>query len=300
VSAAIYKLSAAYGKQVRQREATVMNAISRFLLEYNRLWKVLNAKEFCYLLAYSFYLSPTLLRDRKLVAIDKAMSHDMRVKYRGQTIDIPCRAVDEILPSADESPTFGTIREMMANDVYFQAFTQLPMGGTVLDLGSNRGVFAIIAKKMMSAKTVVGVEPQAKYVMVNDMLSKANGIVLESNAREVAFIASNPGPDKITIAQIMKKYAISEIDFMKCDIEGGEYDIFLNNNTWIEKLNNLAMEVHDNWAMEKLDNTRGNEAIARVLEQKGLAVRGTDQFGAQVPFGQARYLYAARNAAWLK
>jgi hypothetical protein len=53
-------------------------------------------------------------------------------------------------------------------------------------------------------------------VMVNDMLSKANGIVLESNAREVAFIASNPGPDKITIAQIMKKYAISEIDFMKC------------------------------------------------------------------------------------
>ena len=136
------------------------------------------------------------------------------------------------------------------------------------------------------------VEPLAKYIPVLSILCEANDINPRTAPREIALIASQSGDGKITVAHLAEKHRISKWDFVKCDIEGGEYDIFLHNNEWIDDVQNVAMELHG--------NREGNQSIRRALERAGLTVLATDQFGKTVDVGDAVYLYAARDGSSLR
>jgi hypothetical protein len=102
---------------------------------------------------------PSIWRERKLVSVENHMSVDLEVEYRSKNINIPCIKIDEILLPTGDHAVFATIREMIGNDVYLRGFRKLPLGGIVLDLGANRGVFSTLAKRVMSARVVVGIEP---------------------------------------------------------------------------------------------------------------------------------------------
>jgi len=269
-----------------------MNAAARLFGEYRKLGGVLHTTDFARLLIYTAICAPSILRDRKLISVDNHMSLDIEVNYRSNKINIPCRKIDDILLPTHDHAVFATIREMIGNDVYLRPFNLIPVGGNVLDLGANRGVFTTLAKHVMSARMVVGVEPVAKYIPVFNILCEANDIDPKTAPREIAFIASQASEGKITVAHIAEKYGIAKIDFLKCDIEGGEYDIFLSNNEWIDCVQNVAMELHG--------NSKGNQSISRVLERAGLTVLTTNQFGRAVVAERAEFLYAARDAASLR
>ena len=49
----------------------------------------------------------------------------------------------------------------------------------------------------------------------------------------------------ISIDDLIKKYNLKNIDFLKLDIEGSEKNVLNNSNTWIDKVNTMAVETHD-------------------------------------------------------
>jgi hypothetical protein len=99
-------------------------------------------------------------------------------------------------------------------------------------------------------------------------------------------VSSEPGPGKVTVAEIMTHYALDRIGFLKCDIEGAEFDVFLRNNCFLEKVDAVAMEIHPEW---------GEPArLQQALEDHGLRAWTTDQFGRLIAAKQGQYLFAKR------
>ena len=88
------------------------------------------------------------------------------------------------------------------------------------------------------------------------------------------------------MAELMKSHELGQIDYLKCDIEGGEFDVFLNGPDFLDKVGNIAMELHPHCGPV-------NE-IVDLLQLKGFAVLVTDQFGRAVDGGLPHYLYASR------
>lgn len=153
-------------------------------------------------------------------------------------------------------------------------------------------MFSTVAKGVLGARLAVGVEPEPSYVAAAPLLYAANGIDPAAVPREVAFIAAQPGPGRVTVAEILARYAITRLSFVKCDIEGGEYDVLLHANDWLARVDHLAMELHGDAA--------GNVAIADALARAGLSVLPADQFGRRTAAEAAEYLYAARDPSALK
>ena len=50
----------------------------------------------------------------------------------------------------------------------------------------------------------------------------------------------------MTLEEMMKIFNIEKIDFLKCDIEGVEYDLFKNlSEETLSKIDRIAIETHD-------------------------------------------------------
>lgn len=50
----------------------------------------------------------------------------------------------------------------------------------------------------------------------------------------------------MTLEQLMDLYQLEKIDFLKCDIEGGEYELFQSLPIEIlSKIDRIAIETHD-------------------------------------------------------
>ena len=51
--------------------------------------------------------------------------------------------------------------------------------------------------------------------------------------------------DSITINKIMEDYRFSEIDILKMDIEAAEKEVFRNASEWINRVNSIIVELHE-------------------------------------------------------
>lgn len=49
----------------------------------------------------------------------------------------------------------------------------------------------------------------------------------------------------ITIGRIIEEYGLEKIDLLKIDIEGAEKEVFKTSEEWIDKIDFLAVELHD-------------------------------------------------------
>jgi hypothetical protein len=57
----------------------------------------------------------------------------------------------------------------------------------------------------------------------------------------------------ITIEQIIAQYAITgQIDLLKCDIEGGETELFAHCDSWIHRVGTAVIEVHGRFSVDDL------------------------------------------------
>jgi hypothetical protein len=90
----------------------------------------------------------------------------------------------------------------------------------------------------------------------------------------------------ITVSELMQIYPLDHIDFLKMDIEGAEFSIFRDSSHWLDRVDNLAMEVH---------NTVGNpDEIIKRLQDKGFRVKWLDDGGYPVQPENAGYIYASK------
>lgn len=152
---------------------------------------------------------------------------------------------------------------------------QVPFPGTprvIVDAGANIGMATLyFARKFPDAK-VIAIEPEASnfallqincaglenVTLIEGALWPTPGtLTIEDEHAEkwgisVVDASRAPGPaasvSAITIPEILKRFAIAEIDLLKLDIEGAERDLFLGSpQEWLGRVGMIAIELHDRY-----------------------------------------------------
>lgn len=135
-------------------------------------------------------------------------------------------------------------KEIFVDNVY-EKFFEVEEGDVVLDIGASIGPFAFKASEK-NPKHIFCFEPSFEEfttlvkntqsfpaTCINKGIGPKNGTMVfdlfgEKNEKGTA--------TSITFQQIIQDYNLNQIDFLKTDCEGGEYDIFNSENIlWIVK-----------------------------------------------------------------
>lgn len=219
---------------------------------------------------------PQVLRDRNLHPADAALGEGpFAVRLRGAR----ARVVGEHVISG--------VREIWVRDVYLGGgFLAIRDGDTVVDLGANMGNFTLLA---------LGHGPRVRVVSV-----EANPLTVPALGRS---LAENPGfPSRATVinafvggegavqrslrgrpgggevptlreAELLERGRLERIDFLKCDIEGSEFELLGPDSLLLAMTRQIAIEVH---------RVPGHDAdaFAPMLERLGFEVR-VSHVGAQ-------------------
>ncbi len=147
----------------------------------------------------------------------------------------------------------GAITEEIFNNNIYEKFFEVEEDDVVLDVGSSIGPFtySILNKK---PKHVFCVEPSesefttlikntigSPVTHINKGLSDTNGIV-ECDQ----LFGGESHMESITFEKLVKLYGLNKIDFLKTDCEGGEYEIFKQENMSFikENIKKIAGEWH--------------------------------------------------------
>lgn len=196
---------------------------------------------------------PEIARTRSLVPADERMAG------RIWPFQVACARVPVQVPV--DGTMFAGAREMYARRVYFPPIAPaltIPLGGTVVDLGANHGLFTCLAAHV--AARVVAVEAQSGFVATITAAARASGGRAEVTV-EHALIGAGSGlvadPDWVTAASdyetrppvigltdLLDRHGLATVDFMKIDIEGSEFALFDDDPAWLARTSRIAMEVH--------------------------------------------------------
>lgn len=151
------------------------------------------------------------------------------------------------------------IREMYVRDTYLGGgLLFIPEGGTVVDLGANMGNFTNLALSCGKTVRVVAVEPS---VAMNTAFRRSVGLNAGYLSRAMlirAFLGEIPQTVQCAIAQdvnyhgapwmneadLIKEGHLAKVDFLKCDIEGGEFQLLTADSKLLAMTQNIAIEVH--------------------------------------------------------
>ncbi len=160
--------------------------------------------------------------------------------------------------------------EIFVNNIYQKHF-KVKEGDIVMDIGANVGAFSFSALKQ-NIKHLYAIEPSSILLPTlkknlksnikvdiinsrigdkeetNQTLTEEEGINIYDNANSLY--------STTTFSQLIKDYKIENIDFLKCDCEGGEYSVFnKENQKWIlENVKKIAGEFHLWGVPSALDN----------------------------------------------
>ena len=269
-----------------------MNPAQQLLSEYSDPAKTLYPKDFTLLLKETIPNAPSLLRNKNLALLDRAMSKDITVRFGDSRLQIPIRAIDNILYARKDSPTFGTVREIYARNCYLNRLALTPPLRAVLDLGANRGMFSLLALVHLGAEVVVGVEPTEDYDATFQLLLAANSCETRRAPRYLKLIGSESSeracPDRfVSIPTIMREQKIEHFDLVKMDVEGGERDLFTEPD-WLRNVDNLTMELHPQIVPDL-------PLIPKTLEKYGFDYTLTDRHDKLCRIDSASFLVASRS-----
>ncbi len=150
------------------------------------------------------------------------------------------------------------IREIWVRDVYLKDdYLQIPPDAVVVDLGANMGNFTMLALAHGADVRVVSVEPSSERNELFEQQLKVNGwegrAVLDQcfiggrgNAQEELLKDKHfQGAEFVSQDQFLAKHNLQRIDFLKCDIEGSEFELLTPSSPILAITQQLAIEVHD-------------------------------------------------------
>lgn len=136
----------------------------------------------------------------------------------------------------------------------------------ILDLGANVGYSAIFFSNHYPTAKIIALEPDPNNfssLIQNTKLypniiplnlgvwwRKAHLRVMNPNNDSWGFRfeeSQNGGVDCVTVQNLIHDYGQGEKIMAKIDIEGAEKDIFLRDNSWIQHVSIIQMEIHGCW-----------------------------------------------------
>lgn len=141
--------------------------------------------------------------------------------------------------------------EVYENNMYEKIF-EVENGDIVVDLGGSSGVFSfsILNKKPSMIYVVEPISDQVKLIDENlesyPHITIHGAITDLKKIKELSWgLYSEKNIPTYTFGELLEKYNINNIDFLKIDIEGSEYDIFKEEYISIlKKIPKIVAEFH--------------------------------------------------------
>lgn len=175
----------------------------------------------------------------------------------------------------------------LKNKNVYERFFEVEKDDVVVDIGAHVGGFSYnISRK--NPKLIVALEPSAiRFETLKNNLKNTKSILLnvgisgknETIERGLQYDTLVENLTTITFRDFLDGTNLSHIDFLKVDCEGGEYDIFDENNLdWIlSNVRKIACEFHLNTTDLKLKfNWFRSKILPRIKEYKVYSVDGKD------------------------
>lgn len=146
----------------------------------------------------------------------------------------------------------NAITEEIFNNNIYEKFFEVNEGDIVVDIGSSVGPFvkSILNKKPkhvfclepseVEFKTLVKNTIGYPVTQINKGVSHTNGVI-ESDQ----LFGGESLMETITFKKLIDLYNISKIDFLKLDCEGGEYDVFNDEN--LDFIKNNVKKIAGEW-----------------------------------------------------
>lgn len=161
---------------------------------------------------------------------------------------------------------FSTFRQVFMNDEYGFEFSEPPH--TIVDAGANIGLASLYFAQRFPQAKIFSLEPDRsnfdmltsntrlhpqivplKYALwdKNMMLEIVDG-GHDKWGLQVREAEDNPSRDVqgVNLEYLMTKHNIKQIDLLKIDIEGAEWELFHGNfQQWLPRVKVLVIELHD-------------------------------------------------------
>jgi FkbM family methyltransferase len=179
-----------------------------------------------------------------------------------------------VLSHPPNSPGFiGMILEVMCQRVYTGEFYLPSDGDIIIDAGANVGVFSIHAYSLCPTARIIAYEPfpmNFKYLVENLQRFNASSVAARriaigkeascvyiqthgTRSQDHRIADSNQQGDSAfevasrSFASLISEFPGEDIALFKCDIEGGEFDLFDGaTEDAIRCVKRFAIEFHDN------------------------------------------------------
>jgi FkbM family methyltransferase len=215
---------------------------------------------------------------------------------------------DQDDPSYDHNLDFKVINETWLENVYRIHEGQFSYNGVFVDIGANIGAVSIFVDSFNKNRgfdnkiNVYSIEPEPNNLyllnqniqnnptenitVVNNAIWHEEKMVSISNRGGNSSIVGPEGEEKsevlaITLETLFSRYDIKEVDVMKIDIEGAEFDLILNTPEEIlAKIKHLVLE------FDKSFDGRFGQMIEKLAKQFGIDILGSPERGG--------YIYANR------
>jgi FkbM family methyltransferase len=221
--------------------------LSKIWKDFRGLWSVCGPRVAIWWVCQIALHLPICIRSRNLAWADFAMGEGpYRVRRSGRSARLAGALV------------ISHIRELWVRNVYLSGglLSLSDDVATVVDLGGNRGYFTALAALESPAARIVTVEPSRSYCDAIAAQVKLNGWserVSICNAfiggATMAQKDTEAIPDALDVSYIseadfMERYALERVDFLKCDIEGSEFDLLKPGSRLLKAARQLAIELH--------------------------------------------------------
>ena len=206
-------------------------------------------------------------------------------------------------PSDDHNLDFKVINETWIENVYRIHQGQFFGGGVFVDIGANIGAVSLFVDSFNKDREddskikVYSVEPEPNNLYLlnkNIENNPTENITIVNNAiwyEEKIVSISNRGGNSsivdleedssevlaITLETLFLTYDIKEVDVMKIDIEGAEFDLIINTPAeTLAKINRLVLE------FDKSFDGRFGQMIEKLSKQFGIDILGSPERGGYV------------------
>lgn len=185
------------------------------------------------------------------------------------------------------------INEIWIDRIYTPSGWQIGHDWVVIDLGANKGEFAIFAAT--KARQVIAVEANPETcqhclenITRNELQGKIQvfqGVIANDEGESMFYIANESGQcstilydgfplqkkiavPKISIHHLLKP--LTHVDLLKMDIEGSEFELLLSSDRtiWLDKVQRLVLEYHDYFP----GFAHTVDELITVLEESGFCV----------------------------
>ena len=200
----------------------------------------------------------------------------------------------------------GIFNEVWLHQYYTPAGFEIGPADCVVDIGAHIGLFSLYAATR-TQRPIYAFEPEpANYAVLTENIGLNAAAIIPTCAavsdrageRELSLSHHNTGwnsfymdnaTDKHTIRvatvsleQVVDTYQLSQVDFLKMDCEGAEYDILLTSPAHVlNGVRRISMEHHT------IDADRTVGHLERFLTRQGFSVR--------ITYGWGGMLYAKRS-----